>query len=115
MDACEPVGEDGSFGTMPMRKLDARGEPIPNTTYTLLPGVVTRGREPAPGELEREAAAAAAGPTPSDILNAMLAEAGVAPGSAMAGFAASMTTCRRPGSRSEPKPPLAVEAGRWEC
>ena len=33
-----------------MRKLDARGEPIPNTTYTLLPGVVTRGREPAPGE-----------------------------------------------------------------
>ena len=96
VDACEPVGEDGSFGTMPHHKRDGRGEPIANTTYTLLPGVVTRGREPAPGELEAQAAAAWVGPSQADLLNRMLAEAGV-PAEEMPAFAASMANLQAAG------------------
>ena len=100
----------GSFGTMPMRKLDARGEPIPNTTYTLLPGVVTRGREPPPGELEREAAAAAAGA--HAVRHSQRDARRGGRGARLGDGRKPGATCRRRALRSEPKPPLAVEAGR---
>ena len=95
VDACEPLDEYGSFGPMPQNKLDESGAPVPHSTYTLLPGVVTRGREPEPGELEREGAAAAA-PDEAALLNAMLSEAGIPP-AGLAGYAASLANLQAAG------------------
>jgi hypothetical protein len=64
VDACEPVDEDGSFGEMPLHKCDENGDPIRSSVYTLLTGVVTRGRETPPAGKELEGMLDA-----SDVLN----------------------------------------------
>lgn len=60
---------------MPMTKVEpVTNQPIPNTTYTVLPGVVTRGREPPEGQ--RPAGSPSGAKPEEDSLTSMLREAG---------------------------------------
>lgn len=89
VDACLPLGESGSFGEMPHCQVNAAtNAPVAGTTYTVLPGVITRGREPT---AEQSAANAAASATPEeedDSLAKMMQVAGV-PGQSLAEWRAS--------------------------
>ena len=62
VDACLPLDDTGSFGTMPRCMIDPRTRAaIPGTTFTVLPGVVTRGREPPTVDPAADAAADGSG------------------------------------------------------
>lgn len=51
VDACLPLDDAGSFGPMPFTRVNpANQEPIAGTTFTVLPNVLTRGREPTTAE-----------------------------------------------------------------
>ena len=79
VDACLPLDASGSFGEMPRCKLDPNTkEPIAGTTYTVLPGVVTRGREPTAVEAAADQVTEASR-VQTNQLNEMLKVAGYEP------------------------------------
>lgn len=107
VDACLALDEGGSFGAMPQCKIDPlTRQPMPGTTYTVLPGVVTRGREPS----AEESAQSGAGPSTDaedDEIEAMFraegystrqaASSSATSGFAPSDFAASLEALRRAG------------------